>query len=301
LLAAFGTQSVNVYEWSEADIRSKRLPNGPVWSDFAQPRPDLNFTGWQLAHAVVKADYLIERNFLLPGLGLLLQLDRIVNFNSGTTLSLFAGSADTLNDFIRSSLSGRLGQGMSLLFAQEKGYSFVGHLASDPFVSNHIASLPGKSKKAADFLFEKLGMQRMILESKGSFSQTSNDPTKVKSILRSALIGQVDYWMTRIVPAATKGFAVYSCFRESGMAATSTLIFVGPPAQVGSEPMDVPEAWVRRHNYAAWLYVMGLDLAASSLRSNELRDATAVELPIIQIARRRFAVSNLFPQATSKR
>ncbi|WP_156394167.1 hypothetical protein [Methylobacterium sp. Leaf94] len=301
LLAAFGTQRLNVYEWLETDIRSKRLPNGPVWLEFAQPRPDLQFTGWQLAHAVVKADYLIQRNFLLPGIGFLLQVDQIVNFKGKATFSLFAGSVDTLNDFVRSSLSGRLAQGMSLLFAQEKGYSFVGHLASDPIVSNHIASLPKKSKKAADFIFETMKMERMILESKGSFSLASNDPTKVKSVLKSALVDQVDYWMARIVPAATKGFAVYSCFRESGAGDTSTLIYVDPPAQVGSEPIDVPEAWVRRHNYASWLYVMGFDLAASSLRRNELRDAIPITLPIIQIAGRRFAVSSLFPQVTSKR
>ncbi len=121
LLAAFGKSSVDVYEWNQSDVRKDRLPNGPIWTSLATPRQKLNFTGWQLAHAVVKADYLIERALLLPGLGLLLQLDHIVDFASASNLKLVPGTVDTLNNFTRTSLSGRIGQGLSLLFAQSKG------------------------------------------------------------------------------------------------------------------------------------------------------------------------------------
>ena len=293
-LATIGANSIDVYEWTQADIRKPRLPNGPTWGNLAEPRPKLQFTRWQLAHAVVKADYLVERDLLLPGLGFLLQIDRIVDFAAGPNLRLVPGSIVTLNDFTRTSLCGRLGPGLSLLFAQGKGYSFVCHLASDPIVARHIASLPEKSKKVADFLFESLGSQRMILESKASFAQAANDPTPIKSTLKVALTGQVDYWMSRITPAASKGFAVYSCLRESGNPVPSALIFVDPPEQSIRQPIEFPEGQVRRRNYAAWLTLMGLNETARNLLQPDRRARTEIQLPVIQIGPQRFGVSIQF-------
>jgi hypothetical protein len=292
LLVAFGTSSVDIYEWAEADVRKRRLSKGPVWSNLATPQPALLFNGWQLAHAVIKTDYLVERDWLLPGLGFLLQIDRIVDFGAGHNLRLVTGSPASLNDFTRTSLAGRVGQGLSLLFAQREGYAFVCHLASDPQVVAHIAALPKKAKKrAADFLFENQKLERMILESKASFTQADNKPSPIKSTLKDALTGQVDYWMSRIAPAAQKGFAVYSCLRESGNPVPSALIFVDPPRQLVRQPIDFPEGLVRRHNYAAWLSLMGLRQTATNLISFERRDRTEVELPVIQIGKRKFAVS----------
>lgn len=57
-----------------------------------------------------------------------------VDFQSAANLSLVSGSPATLNDFTRTSLSGRLAQGLSILFAHENDYCLVGHLASDPAV-----------------------------------------------------------------------------------------------------------------------------------------------------------------------
>lgn len=296
LLAALGTQSIEVYEWSETNIRKKRLPNGPIWADLAQPKSALQFNGWELAHAVMKADYLIDRNFLLPGLGFLLQLDQIVDFRSAANLSLVSGSPATLNDFTRTSLSGRLAQGLSILFAQQNDYCFVGHLASDPAVKAHLASGTSKTKQVADFLFEGTAKDRMILESKGSFVQADNHPSKIKSVLKNALEDQVDYWMGKVTPSATKGFAVYSCLREAGNPTPSALIFVDPPLKRVSEPIELPEAWVRRHNYAAWLRVMGLDQTAKALREDAREGHGSVELPVITIGGRRFAMSHFFPQ-----
>jgi hypothetical protein len=290
LLEAFGTSSIDVYEWAQADIRKVRLQNGPMWGNLTKPRPKLQFSGWQLAHAVTKADYLVERDLLLPGLGFLLQIDRIVDFSAGPNLRLVSGSAATLNDFTRSSLSGRVGQGLSLLFAQSKGYRFVCHLASDAGVASHMASLPRKSK-AADFLFERAGGERMILESKASFSQAVNDPTPIKSTLKAALTGQIDYWMTRIVPPASKGFALYSCLRETGNAVPSALIFVDPPEQPTRQPVEIPESQVRRGNYAAWLKAMGLMETARALLQPRRGGLREIELPLIQIGEQQFAVS----------
>lgn len=198
-LAAFGTSSVDVYEWAEADVGMRRPPNPPLWRNLAAPRPPMQFTGWQLAHAVIKTDYLIERDWLLPGLGFILQIDRIVDLGAGRNLRLVTGSPATLNDFTGMSLAGRIGQGLSLLFAHSNGYGFVCHLASHPQVIAHIAALPKKDKKrAADFLFESQNKKRMILESKASFTQPENEPSPIKSRPKEALTEQVDYWMGQI-------------------------------------------------------------------------------------------------------
>lgn len=295
ILAALGTSSIDVYEWAQADVRKMRLQNGPIWGNLTKPRPKVQFSGWQLAHAVTKADYLVERDLLLPGLGFLLQIDRIIDFSAGPNLRLAPGGAATLSDFTRTSLSGRVGQGLSLLFAQSKGYNFVCHLASDASVASHMASL-SKKTKAADFLFERTGGERMILESKASFSQAKNDPTPIKSTLKAALTGQVDYWMARIDPPASKGFALYSCLRESGNAVPSALIFVDPPEQPTRQPVEIPKGQVRRSNYAAWLKAMGLTETAQALAQPRRHERRELELPIIQIGARQFAVSaHTFP------
>ena len=258
--------------------------------------PALQFSGWELAQAVMKADYLIDRNFLLPGLGFLLQLDMIVDFHSATNLSLVSGSPATLNDFTRTSLSGRLAQGLSILFAQHHDYRFVGHLASDPAVKAHLASGTSKTEQVADFLFEGAAKDRMILESKGSFAQADNHPSRIKSVLKNALEDQVDYWMGKVIPSATKGFAVYSCLREAGNPTPSALIFVDPSKDIDSDPIELPEAWVRRRNYAAWMRVMGLDQTAKALREGARDDRRSAALPVITLEGRRFAMSSFLPQ-----
>lgn len=293
LLAARNTQSIEVYEWSETDIRAKKLPNGSLWANLAQPNPPLLFNGWELAQAVIKADFLINRNSLLPSLGFLLHLESIVDFRRATDLRLVPGSPATLNDITRTSLTGRLAQGLSILFAQQKGYRFAGHLASDPAVQAHLASIKSKTKtkRVADFLFEGVNNNRMILESKGSFSQADNNPSKIKRELKNALEGQVDYWMSKIVPSATKGFAVYSCLREAGNLTPSALIFVDPPTKTDPNPIELPETWVRRRNYAAWMRVMGFDKAAAELREGVRDGRRSVSLPVMTIEGRRFVMS----------
>lgn len=288
LLAAFGTSGVDVYEWAQTDVRKARLQNGPLWGNLTSQSPGLRFSGWNLAHAVTKADFLVDRDLLLPGLGFLLQLDRIIDFKFGANLRLVPGSAATLNDFTRTSLCGRVGQGLSLLFAQSKGYRFVCHLASDAGVASHMASLKGNAK-AADFLFEDGGGKRMIMESKASFFQTTNDPTPIKSTLKAALTKQVDYWMTRVTPPASKGFALYSCLREADNAVPSALIFVDPPQQPIRQPVEIPQSEVRRRNYAAWLSGMGLIETARKLQKPDRDSRKGIEFPVFQIGTRLFA------------
>ncbi|MHA6766755.1 hypothetical protein [Sphingobium ummariense] len=125
--------------------------------------------------------------------------------------------------------------------------------------------------------------------------QPHNDPSRIKSVLRPALREQVDYWLARIMPAASKGFAVYSCLREAANPTPSALIFVDPPSRIGPRTMDLPDTWVRRQNYAACLDAMGLFFHAQGLRSGIPAERPSIELPVVRIADRDFAVAFSFP------
>ncbi|RDJ10120.1 hypothetical protein B5K05_13385 [Rhizobium phaseoli] len=241
LAALLGNRSVRVWEWHEADILKPRLPNDPDWYSYAEELPRLTFSGWQLAHAIAKADFLNLKNPLLPGLAFLLQSASLVA-TSSANLRVVDNITGVLNDFALTSYNGRIAQGISLLFANKCGYIFAGHLASDPAVP--------KNAKAADFIFEDGARHRMILESKGSFSQNANEPTKVKTILKAALERQVKPWLRKISPPATKGFATLTCIRGISQLEDSALIFVDPPGQRGDEPISFEDSWVRRRNYA---------------------------------------------------
>ena len=220
--------------------------------------PSLHFNGWCLAQAVVKADFLIKRNPTFPGLAFILQACDLLSTSSASNLRVIDNIGTTLGDFAVSTFSGRIGQGVALLLATRMGYSFVGHLASHPAVNRY--------ERAADFLFETPSGDRMILESKGSFSLETNDPSKVKSVLKKALHEQVRPWLKRVAPPVSKGFATYTCIREESCVENSAIIFVDPPGSKSTEPFEISRSWVRRNNYAAWLAAMGLPAPANRLR-----------------------------------
>ncbi|MGO7153202.1 hypothetical protein [Rhizobium leguminosarum] len=274
LAALLGNKSVQVWEWDEAHIMLPRLPNGPMWSDYAKEWQRLTFSGWQLAHAIAKADFLNLKNPLLPGLAFLLQSADLIDTKS-ENLRVVDNIAGVLNDFALTSYNGRIAQGISLLFANKYGYIFAGHLASDPAVPNNAS--------AADFIFETGAGTRMILESKGSFSVETNDPTKVKSILKLALERQVKPWLGMISPPATKGFATLTCIRGISQLEDSALIFVDPPGQGGDDPTPLEKSWVRRRNYAAWLDVMGLRDSATLLLNVTDRTPRLAQLPVFRV------------------
>lgn len=168
MLAAFGRKSVEVYEWDRPDIVNNKLADHAAWTDVTSPRADLEFTGWSLAHAVVRADFLISGHYGLAGIGFLFQIDRIVDFTAGRNLRLQPGAANALNDVSKTSMIGRVGQGLSILFADQRHYNFLCHLAFDPSVAASLKA--NKNQEVADFLFENDAGDRMILESKATFT-----------------------------------------------------------------------------------------------------------------------------------
>lgn len=255
------TTSIEVYEWNEADVRKKRLSNSPSFGKLTKQRQDLTFNGFGLAHAVVKADYLDRRSLFMPGVGFLLQAQSILDIRA-SPITLKDGASKAMNDFSLTSLSGRVGQGLAILYGQSLGMKFAAHLRS------HVASLSVASSHLnnamADFLFAN-EHQSALFESKASFSLQDNDPSSIKSVLKQALEKQIDPWMGYLTPAPNNGYVVYSCLRESAWK-PSAMFVVDPPERSDNAPgVPLTPDQVRRENYGAWLRAMGLTRAARQL------------------------------------
>nr|WP_313217012.1 hypothetical protein [Stenotrophomonas geniculata] len=252
-------QSIGVYEWDESVVLRKRLGNLPDFNSLTIQRPDLQFSAWSLAHAVVKADYLDNRSLLGPGIGFLLQSHRIIDWST-KPVRLVDGASKALNDVTYSSLAARVGQGFAMLYGHQLGMEFLAHLSS------HVSeSHPERSgERMADFIFADKN-KTIIIESKASFSLQSNDPSSIKRVLKDALTNQVEPWMVEVSPPASNGYVVYTCMRETSWAPSS--ISVVDPEGDGSlrGDMDLGVEHVMRRNYASWLTAMGLSGAASRL------------------------------------
>ncbi len=288
LAAPLTSRELEVFEWARDDILRARLPNGPDWMKLTQKRPHMTFSGWRLAHAVLKAEFASPSHPRLQNLGFLWESAGYIDWRH-RNLRLLGGEGEEGRDFTPSSYAGRLAQGLSILFGEDQNFHFKALIAQLPEARPYLRG--GRQAKAADFVFENPQGQRMVLESKGSFSIPENDPTAVKSILRGALRYQVDPWLNRLRPAATKGFAVLSCIRKADLATPSALIYVDPPAEdTGKDGIPVPPSWVRRQNYATWLNAMGLHGPARRLRDGGEYSLEAYPFRVVDYRSLRLAI-----------
>lgn len=276
--------SIEVYEWQESDVQKPRLSNSPDFFKLTTKMPNLSFSGWDLAHAVVKADYLDRRNLVMPGLGFLLQASDIIDF-SKSPIGLKAGTSESMNDISLTSISGRVGQALAILYGQQHlGLKFTAHLRS------HVESQPPgspclkhKGKAMADFIFAD-SVNTVLIESKSSFSLKDNDPTVIKHILKGALRRQVDPWMNYLNPSPSNGYVLYSCLREDSWAPSA--ISVVDPSGDDTDSVDIPFSCeqVIRENYGAWLRVIGLPQAAERLiHQHDAGSAEEIEKQITPI------------------
>lgn len=99
---------------------------------------------------------------------------RPANGGSGS-IELKVGASKALNDFSLASLSGRVGQGLAILYGHRLGLKFSAHLRS--YVESLPAGSPGavhKGEAMADFLFADT-VRTVLIESKGSFTPIEND------------------------------------------------------------------------------------------------------------------------------
>ncbi len=293
MLATFGSRSLDVHEWAWAVVAGARLKPNATWASLVDARAPLAVTGCRLAHAVIKADFQVAGDYGFSSIGFLFQMDRILDFASRGNLRLSTGASVSMSDVTHSSITGRIGQGLSILFAEDRGYRFSCHLARLPEVQLWLASNPGApERRVADFLFEDGHFNRMILESKATLTLPADDPVSVKKILRPALLKQVEPWMPRLSPPATKGFAVYSALRERG-GPPSMMAFVDPEIEDPSLESVAPNPIVRRRNYAAWLAAMDFRGAAKRLRGEDPSDwptEAETRLAVIGVGGQKFAV-----------
>ncbi len=290
LVLSLRSTSIEVHEWNQSDVRRPRLANGSTLDMVSTKHRDLSFSGCQLAHAVVKADYLDTRNLTMPGIGFLFQASGIINFGS-CPLELKRGAWQALNDFSLTGMTGRVGQGLAILYAHRMDLRFTAHLKS------YVCSLPAGSVGAAhqnepmaDFLFSN-DHETVLIEAKGSFTLRENDPSDIKKVLKKALEKQVDPWIRYLRPAPSNGYVIYSCLRD-GMSEPSAMFVVDPEGEnteLSDLPMGVEQ--VMRENYAAWLRAMGLAESAERL----LRPTSHVSQPveysflIARVGNRKFA------------
>lgn len=291
-IQSLGHTSTEVHEWQEADVRMARLPNSPDISKLTTKRPDLNFSGWSLAHAVVKADYLDRRNLAMPGLGFLLQAGNLIDFGN-SPIELKQGASKALNDVSLTSLSGRVGQGLAILYGHSLGMKFTAHLRT------HVEELPAGSAGAthkddamADFLFANK-LQTVLVEAKGSFTLRENDPTSIKSVLKRALKAQIDPWMGYLQPVPSNGYVVYACLREKAWAPSALFVVDPDGEQSAAADVHFPPDQVMRENYRAWLQAMGLVEAAERLVRpavrSEVRQPAEVPFLIFNVDGRDYA------------
>ena len=280
------TTSIEVYECNETAVTSP--PKSQTFHQLATKQQDISFRGVQLAHAVVKADYLDRRSLLRPGIAFLLQAQDILKVGS-STITLQDDLNDVFNDFSITGLIGRLGQGLTILYAQRRlGMQFVAHLQS------YLAASTGRkrgSEATADFVFER-GGQTFLFESKASFTLQQNDPSRIRGRLKDALERQVDPWMKRLTPAPSNGYVVYSCLRESTWV-PSAMFVVDPPGESNSgAEFALPPQQVWRENYGAWLRAMGLGESGQRLvRGAQMRgEPRRVAFALRTIGGRRYGV-----------
>lgn len=290
LVLSLRDTSIEVHEWNQSDVRSPRLANGSTLDMVSTKHRDLSFSGCQLAHAVVKADYLDTRNLTMPGIGFLFQASGIIDFGScPLALKLEAGRA--LNDFSLTGITGRVGQGLAMLYAHRMGLKFAAHLKS------YVSSLPSGSvgaahqnERMADFLFSN-DHETVLIEAKGSFTLLENNPSDIKKVLKKALEKQVDPWMRYLQPAPSNGYVIYSCLRDN--ASEPSAMFIVDPEGDDTEPSDLPMTveQVIRENYAAWLRAMGLSDSAGRLlrRTSDVSPPVEYSFLVVEIGGRKFA------------
>jgi hypothetical protein len=86
---------------------------------------DLVFSLWQLVHAIRQAELLRTMNpwsFRISSLGLFLECSQYLS--NTPDLRLMPGAVSLYGDFSRTTLAGRVAQGIAFLFMRDRGYPY---------------------------------------------------------------------------------------------------------------------------------------------------------------------------------
>lgn len=287
-----GKGSLATHELDKAKVQTPYDPIRP----FPNSSANLSFTSWRLAHAIKKADcarWSSSQPLWLETAGFLLENAQLFDWEADK-FCLNAGMSNFNADFSRSSLIGRIAQGMALLLLEEKGYAYVGRFETEwkSRAAKQNKSYPPDKKKKPDFIAENEQKEWVLAESKGSFVSPGIRPD-IKRPLKAGL-KQLDGWDKYIIPQPTKSFTIATFLRESRDCSeeTSLIAFVDPEPEAPEDPVEFPSDAVRRANYASWLSLMRFDDAANRIRFGA-GESQRRSVPVIALAGRRYAVSVL--------
>jgi len=255
-----------------------------------------------MAHALKKAECAREPNpamLAVGAAGFLLEHVHLFSWR-GEELRLSAGMADYYADFSRTSLAGRVGQAMALLFLEDRGYTYASRLSAEikrqngQNVAQSIVKAKAKRKaatppRAPDFIVENGKGERALAEAKGAFV-TPKETCDIKGSLKDAL-DQLDGWDQHLTPQPLKNFAIGTFLREADDFSdeTSLLAFVDPEPGEPEHPIEIPPDAIRRANYASWLALMGFDDVAERLRSKDGRSRTRT-VPVLKLGSHSYVV-----------
>ena len=293
LKAVRARYDLKINEYDKNAIQTPRIRIRPLNNSLQEY---MQLSAWRLAHAVIKADCLrtpLAGPHLLATVGFVLEQTYLFDWTQ-EELRLAKGMSGYYADVSRSSLAGRIGQGMAILFLEKRGYSYVGHFAT--MWGQHKKELPRQrttgNRRMPDFIVERAdaARERALAEAKCSFLRPRN-PSKIKTTLRDGL-KQLEGWDRRITPQPTKSFVVGTFLRETADPSEETplIAFVDPEPGPPEGPIDFPEDAIRRANYAAWLSLMGFGDSASSLRTGVRRKGQSYQLYAITLWGRQYAL-----------
>jgi len=273
----------------------------------------LHFSAWEMHHAAKKTE--LTRTFTqrrADELGLLFAHEHHDRFVWNTqNLRCVDGSGLWLEDFSSTGLAGRIGEAFAYLtMVKLWGYIYWDRIASIWLraarglqihhqdmvqVARYTGSLTGNAPTPQpDFVFEKADRTISLMEAKGSFVTPGNSRPNVKNVLKHGL-EQLDTWSSLIAPAPSSSIAIGSFLREASDPCSdpSLILHVDPPPAEQSDiaPVDVPRDAIRRGNYGAWLAAMGFRQSGSALADRRELDTAAIELPVVALNGREFALS----------
>lgn len=285
------TCSLPIYELEKTLVEKKHERVRPLPAAIA----NLSFEAWRLAHAIKKADFARRepnRILLDSALAFLREQRGLFDWNQNE-LRLAKGGAKLYNDITSTSIAGRVGQGMALLFLEERGYGYVGHFSTE-WKKRELRTRPPSQKinqKAPDFIFENTTNDWVLAEAKGSFVSPGKT-SAIKARLSEGL-EQLSGWESRISPQPIKSFVIGTFIRENAdeHRESSLVAIVDVALKPSENPVRFESDFIRSANYAGWLSVMGFENLATWLRGGE----SAIErkrVPVMRVNGIQYVLSN---------
>jgi hypothetical protein len=278
---------------------SKRSRASCSFGDF---RDALKFDAWNFFHAAKKTE--LTTSFTSD------DVDRkavcfaeehkeLLLWNSGN-LRRVDRSVFALVESSESDIAGRFGEAIAYLTMTKWGYTYWDRIAvlweraaahsgmahpemvrAAKVLSSKVYA--GRPDLEPDFAFEKSAGDVALMESKGSFVHPVRDDPSTKGDLKHAL-NQLEAWSGMIAPVPGKCFAIGTYLRDrSDNHDPSLITYVDPPARRldNVTPVELPDDWIRRGNYGAWLVGMGFVSSGNALRS--ARESEVVEHPLLVV------------------